>query len=467
MSRKEYLEQLRQALHFLPEDGRAAAMAFYAEMLDDRMEDGMDEESAAAAMEAPAAIAERLRAEGIEEIKAASPLRLGIRDEALEFASLADGALKGIESAMRTAEKSQPAPAAEAPAAEPAPEAPETPETPEAPEAPASGEREKREKASWEEATDSAFESMGRALETMGKKMETLFSEQGDQNQKNASGEYERKEIAVPVEKIDAVRLEVSDMPIAVRPAEGNEVILVYYTSPRDRYAAEVDGGTLALRSVGRDRGRGFTFSLLSSGMKLIWGQTAPTVELFVPGGALLDLWAQTSNGSIRLEEVQGLCCVQMKTSNSRISVRKASCKSLEVQTSNSRLVLEQAKAKQFIRGRTSNARIEAAHVLSGGEINLKASNGRVVLDDVKSAGALTAVSSNGALQVERVAAPSVTLRTSNAAIRGVLPGKKADWGIQSGTSNSKNSLPRQQEGKRPLSAFTSNAPIEIKFEED
>ena len=101
-----------------------------------------------------------------------------------------------------------------------------------------------------------------------------------------------------------------------------------------------------------------------------------------------------------------------------------------------------------------------------GGEIILNASNGRISLDRVAAAGALSAVTSNSSIQVERVAAASVTLRSSNGGIRGVLPGRQADWAITSSTSNGKNSLPRQQAGGRPLDVRTSNASIDIRFEE-
>ena len=50
MNRREYLKRLESALGFLSEDVRAAALDFYGEMIDDRMEDGKDEASAVAAM---------------------------------------------------------------------------------------------------------------------------------------------------------------------------------------------------------------------------------------------------------------------------------------------------------------------------------------------------------------------------------------------------------------------------------
>ena len=466
MKRNEYIDQLRDALAFLPEESRRAALGFYTEMLDDRMEDGMDEESAVCAMEAPADIAAWLKAEGMEEIAAASPLHVGIRDEALEFASLADSALQGVENAMRETA---------------APRETEEKEEEAKPEKPAETSGEGRASAGapeggktgwawdsgWQDAVGGALEAASKALEKAGKTLGSILSDQA-QTGKNGenNSEYERKEITCPAEAIDAVRLTVSNMPIAVKAAEGNDVTLVYYTSEQHPYRAAVENGALTLRSEERENARGFHFSFFNDGVKLFLNQPSPTVELFLPSGALLDLKAQTGNGSIRLEEVRGLCDVELETSNSRISVRQVTVKSLEARTSNSRLVLEDVESKQTIRGKTSNARIEASGVKAGGEIILNASNGRISLDRVAAAGALSAITSNSSIQVERVAAASVTLHSSNGGIRGVLPGRQADWAITSGTSNGKNSLPRQQAGGRPLDVRTSNASIDIRFEE-
>ena len=57
------MEALAAALASFRQESREAALNFYGEMLDDRMEDGVDEETAVAAMEAPEKIAERLAEE--------------------------------------------------------------------------------------------------------------------------------------------------------------------------------------------------------------------------------------------------------------------------------------------------------------------------------------------------------------------------------------------------------------------
>lgn len=50
MGKKAYLDRLDELLDCLPKDKRAEARSFYEEAIDDRMEDGMSEEEAVAAM---------------------------------------------------------------------------------------------------------------------------------------------------------------------------------------------------------------------------------------------------------------------------------------------------------------------------------------------------------------------------------------------------------------------------------
>ncbi len=53
MNKESYLQRIRQLLQALPEEDRERSLAFYAESIDDRMEDGMSEEEAVASLESP------------------------------------------------------------------------------------------------------------------------------------------------------------------------------------------------------------------------------------------------------------------------------------------------------------------------------------------------------------------------------------------------------------------------------
>lgn len=63
MTRAEYLERLRAALALMPAEEREAQLAYYEELFDDMLEDGMSEAEATSHLGAPEDVAETLLAE--------------------------------------------------------------------------------------------------------------------------------------------------------------------------------------------------------------------------------------------------------------------------------------------------------------------------------------------------------------------------------------------------------------------
>ena len=433
MTRDEYIVKLDRELSFLPQEARASAVAFYSEMLDDRMEDGMDESSAVAAMEEPEAIAARLRAEHEQDAPNMNRETDGMRDEALDFSSLASGVLQRVQQVLdglpqqmdRAVDQAQ--------------------------QAARDAEASARQKA--EDALDALEEGRGRVW---------TASKEGT----GASGAYERRVLTCPESQLRAVRLSAANMPIEIIPCQEGQATLVYYTSAQDPYTASVLDGVMTLEREKKENSQDF-FTWLVGGIRLMWKTSFPTIELHLPAAALADVSARTGNASIKARGFSALCRVDLHTSNSRIALEDICCKSLEMKTSNGRLALERVESKEEFRGKTSNSRIEGKHLRSGRDMILETANGRVQLEGAAARGDMRLKTANGSITVSRLQARGITLKTSNGSIQGVLPGRQADWQIESGTSNGNNSLPRQQPGEKPLSAFTSNGSIRLAFEEE
>lgn len=403
MTRDQYLEQLAAALDFMEEEARAAALSFYAEMLDDRMEDGMEEEAAVAAMDDIQAIAQRLKH---EQPKAKEDIFTIVAEQTREVAQEALKAAEGVVNSVNTF----------------------------------------------------ANAAVGRA--------EGAYNAIRDEIQKGEEGEYDQHQFTCPGAGIRSISLTAQDLPIRIFPSPDDQIHLTYYSCENDVYTAFVENGVLTLSHLGGSRKKGFHFSLFNWGqMKILWHQSSPTIELALPPDSLCDLAAATSNGSIRAEGMNALCDTILRTSNSRISLEHTQCKSLDMQTSNARLILDHVQCKSFIRGRTSNGRIEGSCIHAAGEITLVTSNGRIQMEHCAARAPLSLITSNGAIEVHGVTGPDVTLRTSNGAIRGTLPGPITDWQIDSATSNGRNSLPGYQPGNKPLSVRTANGNIDISFE--
>ena len=461
MNRKEYMRKLEEELRFMDDASRQATLEFYGEMLDDRMEDGMDEESAAAAMENPADIAARLRdeapAQPKEEKKETTPLELG--DDALKFSSLVDSVLKSAQRATEEAERA----AQEA-----------TEEARQVDQEAQHQVEDTQEKAreDWEDIArklNQTADSVAKTgLDGLARKLREAAGSIQSQSTDDQNGDYQQMVFSCPADQLRTVRLECNEMPIQVKPAEGNDARLIYYTCENDPYEAEMQNGILTLQSA--DGGSGhkgrFSFSMLGGIIKLGWNKPTPTVELFLPPDALVDLLAHTGNCSIKVNGMNALCDTDLKTTNSRIALESVTCMRLEARTTNARIVLEQVNAKQNIQCTTSNSRIESRQVRCGGNITLTTSNSRITAEATAARGELNLTTSNSSMDVNALSADAITLRTSNGSISGTLPGRMSDWAIKSSTSNGSNSLPADQPGPKPLRVRTSNGSIRVRFEE-
>ena len=446
MTRKEYMKELEEALQSLGEEQRAALLEYYGEMIDDRMEDGMDEASAVAAMENPADIAAQQRAETPRQETKPETGAEPMTDEAMKFSALAGNILEATEKILNQASEST--------------SFPKTVEE--------SFRHEAERIRQREEAMRQKEEAARQEAEAVRQRKEAIRQEAEESAQAQGFGEYRQQTVTSPADSLRAVSLACGEMPIVVKTAEGNDVTLIYYTCDMDPYEAEVRDGVLTLRRMESNNGglARFTFSVLGGIIRMAWNKSCPTVELHVPENALLDLEARTSNASIKIKGPRALCNTHLKTSNGRIALEDMKCKTLEAVSSNARLTLENVEAKHSLNGKTSNGRIEAVRAASGGEMALTTSNSRIEASGCSARGELRFTTSNSAIKLNGVDAPSVTLKTSNGGISGVLPGRQTDWQIESGTSNGRNNLPNHQPGQKPLRVHTSNGSIDVKFEE-
>lgn len=408
MTRDAYIEQLSLMLSFLDEDARAAALTFYAEMLDDRIEDGMEEEEAVAAMDSVEEIAARLQKETKKE-GGNGPLNE-------EFFTNLAGHVRGVvEDAIQGA--------------------------------------------------GDLFKNANTVVNAAAGRAEDAFKAFRDEIKKNEEGGYDQHVFTCPAEEIHAISISAQDLPIRIFPGMDEQLTLTYYSCAEDPYTVSVQDGTLTLSHTGDGLKKGFRFSRFNFGsVKMLWNQSSPTIELAIPADMLCDLSARTSNASLQVSSLQALCDTQLSTSNGRIAAEDLRCKSLTLQTSNARLSLTNVTSKTHLNGKTSNGRIEADSVHSQQEMQLTTSNGAIHASALSTQSPLSLITSNGTIEVSSLNAPQITLRTSNGGIRGTLPGPMSDWQIQSKTTNGRNSLSDRTEGNRSLAANTSNGNISLEF---
>lgn len=170
-----------------------------------------------------------------------------------------------------------------------------------------------------------------------------------------------------------------------------------------------------------------------------------------------------TRNSNIRVERgvFDALRC---KTSNSSIALSDTDARDCEAATSNSSITAERCAFGSYL-CKTSNARVTLTDT-AGERCEAVTDNARVTAERCRFAHRLWLTTSNGPIHIDAIAAPDVSLQTSNGAIKGTLLGDEADYAVTARTSNAKNNLRDVCPPDAPnrLRAVTSNGRIELLF---
>ncbi len=84
MNKEEYRSQLATLLHSLPEKEREEAVAFYMEMITDRMDEGMSEDEAIAAVSTPGEAAQEIIAQGCAKKQPLVSFDISVGDDSID-----------------------------------------------------------------------------------------------------------------------------------------------------------------------------------------------------------------------------------------------------------------------------------------------------------------------------------------------------------------------------------------------
>jgi len=350
MTRDEYIANLKEALAFMEDDARDAALTFYTEMLDDRMEDGMDEEAAVNAMDSIESIARRLKNEHAQTEK-----QEGMDVEKI-IAAVGDYARQAAEDVI--------------------------------------------------EATEDILNGANTLANAAIGRAEEAYNAIRDEIKKGENGAYDQHRFTCLAEGIGKICLTARDMPIRITPCSDDQIYLTYYSCEEDPYTVTVENGVLTLWHQGGIRRRLFRFSLfnqeptveLSVPENILADLSAVTTNASIQLTglqALCDTDLDTGNGRIAVEDVQ---CkfLNVKTSNSRLSLRRVKSKTfIRGKTSNGRIEGEFISAGSEMHLSTSNGRVHLNGGVSQGPVSLITSNGNIEVYD-SSAGQITLRTTNG-----------------------------------------------------------------------
>ena len=241
-------------------------------------------------------------------------------------------------------------------------------------------------------------------------------------------------------EQVRKIIIRDRNMRLKIRGWSREDIELQHPETERIRYDFSLQDGEMALIRQPME----FSFNLL------LFKNSDPSlreVNLFVPYELAAEMDLRTSNARLDAKNFALWGTASFITSNAKMDVENVGAKSMVVKGSNGSIDLEKIQSKHSLSVTSSNGKIKAEKIHAPEAITLRTSNARITVEDLD-----TAVLEMG---------------TSNGRIEGKLPGRRSDYTISSGTSNGKNSLPRQQEGgSKTLAARTSNGRIEVSFRE-
>ncbi|MHC5248213.1 DUF4097 family beta strand repeat-containing protein [Enterococcus sp. LJL90] len=227
------------------------------------------------------------------------------------------------------------------------------------------------------------------------------------------------KKVYESYEELSSLTIEDQNSEVYLEAIDGDEpyVSISYMENNKYRYEIEQNGGELVL--VKHKNWSAFLTSFLNN---FQLGDNSVYVE--ISQAALEDL--------------------NIKTSNSDISIVNVVSQNANLETSNSEITFSDDKVAESLMATTSNGQIslDSSRI---GSAYLTTSNDEIYLDDL-------------------ILTESLVAKTSNGMVDGYLRGKRSDYTVTSDTSNGSNTLGNGGSGDKTIEVYTSNDDINFEF---
>ena len=239
----------------------------------------------------------------------------------------------------------------------------------------------------------------------------------------NNAADSKQKEIRKAAEDVQEIVISAENQRVHVTSGDNEDIVLRYRIEEGDIYQLHEENGVLTLEHKCRpicsykpDLNKITADNFLDEMGKFFKGLRLGNIVSFnvesanhciyveLPRVFKGKIRVQSSNARITVENVTCIEMLALHTSNARVQAKQVVSRSLEACSSNGRIVLEDVYVRERVHAVTSNARICANGVTSEQEVQLKTSNGRI--------------------EVEKLSAQQITLKTSNSAVTGITAAK-------------------------------------------
>lgn len=247
------------------------------------------------------------------------------------------------------------------------------------------------------------------------------------------------KKLGFKASQVRQILISCHNMPITILSGNDDEVWLQYPDGDKPRFEVTLADGRLELKQE-------IWPNALFLGLDWLFSKPgSKKVRVILPREFAGSIDARTTNGRIKMADVNPWGELSLTSSNGRLELLRCTAKSIAMKTTNGRINVEDLISKGDISLNTGNGRIEAARVSSKAVIALHTSNGPLHFSDIEG--------------------QDISLTTSNSSIDGNILGAAAEYSVSSATSNGRNSLENHAgHGPKRLNARTSNGSIRVSF---
>lgn len=410
MTKETYFQMLRRRLKKLPDDDREKILAFYQEIVEDKIESGIPEEQALADLGDVQQLAQKILSENSNRRPGgAKPFLV-----ALGVTVLVLFLLTGIFYASFLLP------------------------------------------GSWEEDhfSSSLEVSSERTLPDFSKP-EQAPSQPAMLVDPTASGVKETKEFVLPLSDVRELKLDVQNKQVQLEAIEGTEFHIQYETDETQVY-------TLLQEKPGEYEVKNQD---LSRNIPYDENREMYRITVQVPKEYAGKLKAETGNGYIAAKELQNLEELDCEAVNAEIKLEKISALEVSIETSNGRVSIETVQAGTKLDVETKNGEIELQSC-SADTVEVETNNGQISLQSVEAPVKTDVKTSNGMIVFSGLRSPDISLKTNNGAVGGSIQGKKSDYQIQTSKTLGSNNLENKSGGSKKLQVETRIGAIDVTFEE-
>lgn len=407
MKKEAYFQRLNQLLRKLPDEDRETILAFYREIVEDKMENGIPEEEAVASLGDVGQLAQKIllenprrRSSNTKPLFIALGIILGI------LAILGACTAMGLTAYRQSHTVSV-----------------------------------TEQILSSEDFSDSSSSSSEGFPQNQGLPASS--------SSVTASGRH-TEEYRIFAGDADEVEIDAENKWIFFEQTEGQEVVILYETDETQFYTVKQNGRAYKLENKDRRRPN---------------QSAAPfRITVQVPTAYTGRLEVDADNGKVEADGLQNLVSFSCEVENAEVNMTDLLVESLEIDTENGQITLENIQSDQLVEIDTENGAIRIKSCAAP-LIKAETKNGAIRLESVQASQAIQVKSENGAVSFNALESPDILMKTDIGEIAGSIRGNEADYQIITNKTLGTNNLANKSDGTKKLQATTEIGRIHITFD--